>query len=87
MLARACGAADENRLSGEWVLDFQRTVCSFAPRELSGSPHIVGRNGGLEAKGRRCVCLEHPLGCCGGRIGARGAGNGLLAANMRRAVS
>ena len=52
MLARACGAADENRLSGEWVLGFQRTVRPFAPRELSGSSPIVGGKRGLEADGR-----------------------------------
>ena len=52
MLAGARGAANENRLSGEWILGFHRTVRPFASRELSGSSPIVGGEGGLEAEGR-----------------------------------
>lgn len=87
MLARARGAADEDRLSGEWVLGFQRTVRPFPPRELSGSSPIVGRKRGLEARSRGWIRLENPLGCNGGRIGTHGWGNGLLTTNLRRAAS
>ena len=72
MLARTRGAADEHRLGDERVLCFQRTVRSFTSQKFGGSWFVVAGKRGLEAKGRWQICLEHPFGCCGGRIDTGG---------------
>lgn len=71
MVARTRGTSYEHRLRGEETFCFQHAVCSFLPPKLGGA-FAVGRKRRLQTKSGCQICLEHPVGCCLGRIDSGG---------------
>lgn len=85
-MARTGGTPNEHGLRGEKALCFQHAVCSCLCQELGGA-FVVGRRRRLKTEGGCQIGLEHPVGCCLGRIGPGGEYSRLrIATGLRRTV-